>query len=35
LGQLGTAAIGTLIAWIVLALLIRVDKRIEGSDDTA
>jgi putative Mg2+ transporter-C (MgtC) family protein len=35
LGQLGTAAIGTLIAWIVLALLIKIDKRIEGSDEAA
>jgi putative Mg2+ transporter-C (MgtC) family protein len=32
LGQLGTAAIGTLLAWFVLAILIGIDKRIGGSD---
>ena len=31
-GQLGTAAIGTALAWFVLAVLIKVDKRIETSD---
>jgi len=31
-GQLGTAAIGTLLAWFVLAVLIKVDKRIDGSN---
>jgi putative Mg2+ transporter-C (MgtC) family protein len=30
-GQLGTAAIGTVLAWFVLAVLIRIDKRIDGS----
>ena len=33
LGQLGMAAIGTGFAWIVLALLIKLDKRIGGSAD--
>jgi putative Mg2+ transporter-C (MgtC) family protein len=32
LGQLGTAAIGTLLAWFVLAVLIGIDRRIGGSD---
>ena len=35
LGQLGMAAIGTVFAWIVLALLIKLDKRIGGSADAA
>jgi putative Mg2+ transporter-C (MgtC) family protein len=35
LGQLGTAAIGTVFAWIVLALLIKLDRRIESSGDSA
>jgi putative Mg2+ transporter-C (MgtC) family protein len=35
LGQLGTAAIGTALAWLVLAVLIKVDKRIDGSNDRA
>jgi putative Mg2+ transporter-C (MgtC) family protein len=30
-GQLGTAAIGTLLAWFVLAVLIKIDRRIDGS----
>ena len=30
-GQLGTAAIGTVLAWFVLAILIKLDKRIDGS----
>ena len=30
-GQLGTAAIGTALAWCVLAILIKLDRRIEGS----
>src|SRR5688572_19109269 len=30
-GQLGTAAIGTALAWFVLAVLIKVDKHIDGS----
>jgi putative Mg2+ transporter-C (MgtC) family protein len=34
-GQLGTAAIGTALAWFVLAVLIKVDKRIDGSADRA
>jgi putative Mg2+ transporter-C (MgtC) family protein len=32
LGQLGTAAIGTLLAWCVLAILIKLDRRIDGSN---
>lgn len=35
LGELGVAAIGTVFAWIVLALLIKIDKRIESSGDVA
>lgn len=33
LGQLGTAAIGTALAWLVLSVLVRVDKRIDGPND--
>ena len=33
LGQLGTAAIGTALAWLVLSALVKVDKRIDGSND--
>lgn len=32
LGHLGMAAIATLFAWLVLSVLIRVDRRIESSD---
>jgi putative Mg2+ transporter-C (MgtC) family protein len=32
LGRLGTAAIGTVLAWFVLAILIKLDKRIDGPD---
>jgi putative Mg2+ transporter-C (MgtC) family protein len=32
LGQLGTAAIGTVLAWFVLAVLIGIDRRVGGSD---
>lgn len=32
LGQLGTAAIGAVLAWFVLAILIKIDKRIDGSN---
>ena len=35
LGQLGTAAIGTVFAWFVLAVLIKIDRRIDGSSDNA
>ena len=35
LGQLGTAAIGTAFTWIVLALLIKLDRRLGGSADAA
>ena len=31
-GQLGTAAVGTALAWFVLAVLIKLDKRIDGSN---
>jgi len=31
-GQLGTAAIGTVLAWFVLAILIKLDKRLDASD---
>jgi putative Mg2+ transporter-C (MgtC) family protein len=31
-GQLGTAALGTALAWFVLAVLIKIDKRIDGSN---
>ena len=34
-GQLGTAAIGTALAWFVLAVLVKVDRRIDGSGDGA
>jgi putative Mg2+ transporter-C (MgtC) family protein len=34
-GQLGTAAIGTALAWFVLAVLVKIDARIEGSGDGA
>ena len=29
-GHLGTAAIGTAVAWCILAVLIRLDKHIDG-----
>jgi putative Mg2+ transporter-C (MgtC) family protein len=32
LGQLGTAAVGTALAWFVLAILIGIDRRMGGSD---
>jgi putative Mg2+ transporter-C (MgtC) family protein len=32
LGQLGTAALATVAAWFVLAVLIKLDERIGGSD---
>ncbi len=32
LGQLGTAAMATVAAWFVLAVLIKLDQRIGGSD---
>ncbi|RPI58875.1 MAG: MgtC/SapB family protein [Lysobacterales bacterium] len=35
LGQLGTALIATAFTWFVLAVLIRADQRIGGSDDRA
>jgi putative Mg2+ transporter-C (MgtC) family protein len=31
-GQLGTAAIATALAWVVLALLIKLDRRLDASD---
>ena len=33
LGHLGTAAIGVLLAWIVLAALIRLERGIDGSSN--
>jgi putative Mg2+ transporter-C (MgtC) family protein len=35
LGALGTAAVGVLFTWIVLAFLIGLEKRIEGSSNRA
>jgi putative Mg2+ transporter-C (MgtC) family protein len=35
LGHLGTAAIGVLFAWFVLAVVFKVERRIEKSDDSA
>lgn len=35
MGQLGTAAIATLFAWIVLAVLLSIERRIETSNDRA
>lgn len=35
LGQLGTAAIAAVLTWIVLAVLVRIEIRIGGSDDVA
>lgn len=33
LGHLGTAAIGVLLGWLVLAALIRLERGVEGSGD--
>ena len=33
LGLLGTAAVGVFLAWVVLAILIRLERRIEGSSN--
>ena len=33
LGHLGTAAIGVLLAWLVLAALIRLERGVDGSSD--
>jgi putative Mg2+ transporter-C (MgtC) family protein len=35
LGHLGTAFVGALFAWVVLAALIRLEMKIEGSNDHA
>jgi putative Mg2+ transporter-C (MgtC) family protein len=35
LGHLGTAAIGVLLAWVVLAALIRFERGIDSSGDNA
>ena len=35
LGHLGTAALGVLFAWIVLALVLKLERRIDGSDNRA
>jgi putative Mg2+ transporter-C (MgtC) family protein len=34
-GRLGTAAIGTVLAWFVLAVLIKIDRRIDPSSSDA
>ena len=33
LGHLGTAAVGVLFAWIVLAILVRLERRIDASNN--
>jgi putative Mg2+ transporter-C (MgtC) family protein len=33
LGLLGTALVGVFLAWVVLAILIRLERRIEGSSN--
>jgi putative Mg2+ transporter-C (MgtC) family protein len=35
LGRLGTAMLGVLLAWIVLAALLRVEGRVDGSSNRA
>jgi putative Mg2+ transporter-C (MgtC) family protein len=35
LGHIGTAALGVLFAWVVLAVLIKLEARAEGSSDSA
>ena len=35
LGHLGTAALGVLFAWVVLALVLKLEARIDGSDNRA
>jgi putative Mg2+ transporter-C (MgtC) family protein len=35
LGRLLTAALAVLLAWVVLALVVRLERRIEGSGDSA
>lgn len=35
LGHLGTAALGVLFAWLVLAVVIKLESRIDGSDNRA
>ena len=35
LGHLGTAALGVLFAWVVLAVVIKLEPRIDGSDNRA
>jgi putative Mg2+ transporter-C (MgtC) family protein len=32
-GQLGTAAIGTVVAWLVLAVLVKLDQRVDGTSN--
>ena len=32
LGHLGTAAFGTVVAWLILVVMIRLDKRIDGAN---
>ena len=33
-GDLGTAAIGVVLAWIVLAILVHIERRIAGTGDS-
>ena len=35
LGHLGTAALGVLFAWVVLAVVLKLEPRIDGSDNRA
>ena len=35
MGHLGTAVVGVFFAWIVLAFLIRLERRIDGSSNQA
>jgi len=35
LGRLGTAAIAVVFAWIVLAVVVKLEGRVEGTDDRA
>jgi putative Mg2+ transporter-C (MgtC) family protein len=35
MGHLGTAAVGVLFSWVVLAILIRIERGIDGSNNRA
>jgi putative Mg2+ transporter-C (MgtC) family protein len=35
LGHLGTAALGVLFAWVVLAVVVKLEPQIDGSDNRA